>query len=129
MTSIGSSGHMGSITAYYGLTNRSPRRCSLAGFPQVRLVDARQRPYPVTVLPHGDAQRVVLTPGATAYTSVNASHVEHRPDEGAPCDPPAAALWLIPPGGSGHLTDGDGMNVCGGTVDVESFATVRPSAA
>ncbi|WP_052745103.1 DUF4232 domain-containing protein [Micromonospora sp. HK10] len=124
----GSSGHMGSETVYLALTNRVGRRCVLAGFPGVRLADTAGRVLPVEVRHHLAAHRVVLAPGGTAWTAVNLSHVP-RPDEGAPCDPPADALWLTPPGGSGHLAVPGSWSACGGAVDVDSFTGSRPPAA
>ncbi|MFE9692652.1 DUF4232 domain-containing protein [Micromonospora sp. NPDC005806] len=125
----GSSGHMGSETDYLALTNRSGRRCSLSGFPQIRLADAAGRALPVEVRHHLAAHRVVLRPGGTAWTAVNLNHVARGDGEGAPCDPPADALWLTPPGGAGHLVARGRWSACGGAVDVDSFTTERPPAA
>ncbi|WP_262282356.1 DUF4232 domain-containing protein [Micromonospora sp. MA102] len=129
LASAGSSGHAGSGTAYLALTNRSGRQCALAGFPEVRLVDATGRVLPVGVRHHLTAHRVVLAPGGAAWTAVTLSHVPRADDEGAPCEPPAAALRLTPPGGTGHLAAEGAWRACGGTVEVDSFTAGRPPAA
>ncbi|GGR80587.1 hypothetical protein GCM10010169_25980 [Micromonospora fulviviridis] len=125
----GSSGHAGSGTAYLALTNRSGRHCALAGFPEVRLVDGTGRALPVRVRHHLAAHRVVLAPGGAAGTAVTLSHVPRADDEGAPCEPPAAALRLTPPGGTGYLAAEGAWRACGGTVEVDSFTAGRPPAA
>ncbi|MGR6321220.1 DUF4232 domain-containing protein [Micromonospora soli] len=127
--SAGSSGHMGSETAYLALTNRTGRRCALSGFPQVRLADAGGRVLRVEVRHHLGAHRVVLAPGGTAWTAVTFSHVPRSDDEPTPCDPPADALWLTPPGGTGHLVLRGAWSACGGAVEVDSFTAGRPPAA
>ncbi|MFI6329388.1 DUF4232 domain-containing protein [Micromonospora chersina] len=129
LASAGSSGHAGSATAYLALANRSGGRCTLAGFPAIRLVDAAGRALPVRVRHHLAAHRVVLAPGGTAWTAVTVSHVPRADDEGAPCDPPAAALRLTPPGGAGYLAAEGAWRACGGTVEVDSFTAGRPPAA
>ncbi|WNM37492.1 DUF4232 domain-containing protein [Micromonospora halotolerans] len=129
LASAGSSGHAGSGTAYLALANRSGRPCALAGFPTVRLVDATGRALPVRVRQHLAAHRVVLAPGGTAWTAVTLSHVPRADDEGAPCEPPAAALRLTPPGGTGYLAVEGAWRACGGTVEVDSFTAGRPPAA
>ncbi|MEU4478753.1 DUF4232 domain-containing protein [Micromonospora sp. NPDC023966] len=129
LASAGSSGHAGSGTAYLALGNRSGRHCALAGFPEVRLVDATGRALPVRVRHHLAAHRVVLAPGGTAWTAVTLSHVPGADDEGAPCEAPAAALRLTPPGGTGYLAAEGAWRACGGTVEVDSFTAGRPPAA
>ncbi|MFI5832785.1 DUF4232 domain-containing protein [Micromonospora sp. NPDC051300] len=129
LTEAGSSGHAGSETDYLVLTNRSDAPCALSGFPTIGLVDPAGRTLPVRVRHHLGAHRVVLAPGGAAWTAVTLSHVPRSDDEGAPCEPPAAALWVGPPGDPGRLTAEGPWRACGGVVDVDSFTAGRPPAA
>ena len=110
--SIGGDGHSGSATNYFALTNSSADACSLAGFPALRAVDSKGSRLPTTLERVGTAKPTIrLQPGTAAYISITTTNIPGTDPVRAPCEPPAAALWLIPPGESEHLTVGGSWRI------------------
>ncbi len=94
----------GGYVAGYALTNTSARRCRLSGYAVAQFVDGAGRPLPTAVTDRGVAGApFTVAPGGSGYFEVGIHHV-YVPGEGAPCDPPAAALVVGLPRDPGHLT-------------------------
>jgi Protein of unknown function (DUF4232) len=103
---------MGRQWTTYGFRNRSTSACTMAGFPAVRLLDARGRV--IATLPGHDAATspvVRLRPGGSAYFSVG--QLLHPEYPGQSC--PAAATLVVTPPHQGHaLTIAATLAPCGG---------------
>lgn len=124
----GSDGHAGSVTAILTLTKLSPGSCTLAGFPELTAVDEHGVRLPATTQRNGASGSVLFGSGQHAYFTVTTSNVPVDGYDHAPCDPPAAALWLTLPGSSGHLAIGGPWRICSqGTLTVTAY-TAHPVA-
>jgi hypothetical protein len=126
---IGGDGHSGSVTVYYALTNTSGNTCALSGFPALRAVNSSGSRLPTTLEHVGAAKPAArLQPGKAAYTSITTTNVPGTDPAKPPCDPPAAALWLTPPGESDHFTLDGSWRICGGgEILVTPFDPQRPA--
>jgi Protein of unknown function (DUF4232) len=103
---------MGRQWTTYGFRNRSTLACTMAGFPAVRLLDARGRV--IATLPGHDAATspvVRLRPGGSAYFSVGQLSGPEYP--GQPC-PAAATLVVTPPHQGQALSIPATLAPCGG---------------
>ncbi len=94
----------GGYVAGYALTNTSAHPCRLSGYVVAQFVDASGRPLPTAVTQRGVAGApFTVAPGRSGYFDVGIHHV-YVGGEGAPCDPPAAALVVGLAGDPGRLT-------------------------
>lgn len=104
-----------------GLTNRGSTHCRLSEYPQLTFVDSAGRALPTTEVRQHTAAAVALGPGDTIYFTVT-TYLTGAEAEGAPCDPPAAALWAVPSGDSLPLVLAGPWRACGhGRIEVGLF--------
>lgn len=93
----------GGYVAGYALRNTAAHPCRLSGYVVAQFADAGGRPLPTVVVRRGVAGGpFTVAPGGSGYFEVGIHHV-YVGGEGAPCDPPAAALVVGLPGDPGHL--------------------------
>jgi hypothetical protein len=126
---LGGDGHHGSATMSFVLTNTSNRDCSLLGLPVVIAVNSAGERL-ASARPTGSEREVRLHPGGKGYVSLDVGFVgldgnAHK----APCDPPAAALWLLPPSDSGHVVLRSETSVCNGQFSTAPFDPNYPNIA
>jgi hypothetical protein len=127
---LGGDGGSGRGNLFYSLSNGSGHDCSLSGTPQLRAVDAKGKTLLTAEEEAGTGQKIVLHPGGAAYTSTTIGNIPSDDANRAPCNPPAAALWLIPPGETAHLTIDGPWHICSnGELSISPFDPVRPAAA
>ena len=124
---LGGNGHHGSATKFYALSNTSSHDCSLSGVPEVRAVDSKGKTLATAEPQSGPEKKVTLHPGGKAYTSldVGLGGLDGNADK-APCNPPATALWLIPPGETAHVVLDGRSSVCNGHFVVTPFDSEYP---
>jgi hypothetical protein len=125
---LGSDGESGRSHNYYSLSNGSGHDCSLSGTPELRAVDGKGRTLLTAKGQTGTGQKIVLHPGKAAYTSTVIGDVPSDDANKAPCNPPAAALWLTPPGDTAHLTINGPWHICSnGELSATPFDSKPPA--
>jgi hypothetical protein len=105
------------------LTNKSHRSCHTYGYVGMQLLNGRGGALPTDLVrdhsqtPH----RIVLAPGAQAYTQLHWSVVPGTGDSGAPCSSAPARVEITPPDAYTQLTiRWGGGDVCEhGRIDVQ----------
>jgi hypothetical protein len=122
----GEDGAAGSAYTGIALTNASPRSCTLSGVPGVRFVDAAGKALPTAAKSTGGTgARFTVKPGGKGYFTIRTVNVQDGA-EGAPCDPPAAALEITVPGGTSHLRLAGPFHACQhGFVDMFPLSAKR----
>jgi hypothetical protein len=113
---LGSDGGHGVVSHYFALTNISRHDCSLSGTPNARAVDSNGKTL-ATANPQPGTEKLLIHPDTSTYTSTETGIAAQDENANkAPCNPPAAALWLTPPGETTHLTldkgDDGTWNIC-----------------
>jgi hypothetical protein len=112
ISAYGGDGYAGGGTTGYALRNGTGQTCQLAGFVDLTLVDRAGAALPTSVVQTQPATQVIVAPGAAAYFEVSTGNVPVD-NEGAPCEPPAAALVVSLPDGGGSLTIAGPIRACG----------------
>jgi len=116
-------GHRGFLVV---LTNAGGTPCSVLGFGTYSLLDSGS--LPMRGAQHNTVwstvDSVLLAPGARAYARVSYGVVPTGDEpESGPCEPPSAALRVVPPGDTGALDLPFAVSVCDhGRLDVTEFA-------
>ncbi|MFD9739054.1 DUF4232 domain-containing protein [Umezawaea sp. NPDC059074] len=116
-------GHRGFLVV---LTNAGGTPCSVLGFGTYSLLDSGS--LPMRGAQHNTVwstvDSVVLGPGGQAYARVSYGVVPTGDEpESGPCQPPSAALRVVPPGDTGALDLPFAVSVCDhGRLDVTEFA-------
>jgi len=115
---------MGHVRQFFRWRNHSTATCTLRGYPQVQLLDARQRAIPIVVhhgagylTPDAPVRVVRLTHGDAAYVSLEWGH---NPAVGITCVVVRHAL-LTPPGATAsHPASGwaEWTTICGPYLNV-----------
>jgi len=120
----GGDGAAGSAFTGLELTNSRETPCQLPGSPVVTWLDGVGQPLPskmINVLP---LPLLIVGPLERIYVTIRTTNVPAGDHEGAPCDPPAAALRLTLPSGGGDLTVAAQFRACqGGSISVLTVAT------
>jgi Domain of unknown function (DUF4232) len=108
----GGQGFHGRALVAIELANTSSHPCRLFGYVGLQFVDDNGAALPTTVVRTGNqGPRFTIAPGGKGYFEVTLEHVP-LPGEGAPCQPPATALFVTPPNDTGHLTIGGVWMAC-----------------
>ena len=126
---FGGDGHMGSATMYWTVTNTAGHDCTLSGVPGGRAVDSAGKTLATAEKERDTGRKLVLKPDGKVYASiiVGTAGLDENAHK-APCDPPAAEIWLIPPGDTGHLVVDRDAGVCNGEFTVRPFQAETPNA-
>lgn len=115
-------GGVGHFGAYFVLTNKSSRACSVQGYLGLRLLNAKRQPMP-TFVSHGPtylrktggaARLVMVAPGGHAKAWVEWSDVPTTGEPAdKPCEPTSAYIRVTPPGQAGSIVIPFHELVCG----------------
>jgi hypothetical protein len=118
-------GGAGSFTGSFNLVNQSSTTCSIAGYPQLTLVEASGRDEAIRLHQGGDILHATdaalatidLAPGASGFFSFEYSAAQ------SPCVP-VSGIDVAVPGSPGHLTilpagpNGSRFSPCGSPPDI-----------
>jgi Protein of unknown function (DUF4232) len=106
------------------LTNRSRRTCRVYGYGGVQILDAARHPLPTHQVrdPNAPPHRVLLPPGASAYSQLHWS-VMAGVGETEPCQPTATYLLITPPDETQPITITWSPGACShGRIDQTAYA-------
>jgi hypothetical protein len=123
---------MGAASTHIGaevdLRNRSPRTCSLDGYPEVEMLDANGHALPTHVTDATSAyifsmqpSLVALAPGASAYFILQWRNVTVS-GGGCPNAPTSSSLQITPLGASDAVTVAASLTPCDGNLITSPIA-------